>query len=86
MQLTAEDKKMITDFNRNVAWLKAQTLKDTTRWVKVSKIKSLTGWTRNDLKNARRNGSIVFKRDDKGVWYDPSSIAPEHLKNKLTAA
>jgi hypothetical protein len=82
MNLSPEDRKLILDFNRNVSWLKSQTLKDSTKWVKSSVITGMTGWDSQQMRRARLNGSIVWKKDDKGFWYDPSSIAKEHLKKE----
>lgn len=73
--LTAEDRKLLTDFNRGIAWLKHQQLQEKKRqWVKVSNIQELTGWDKEGLRRARENGLIDWKKDENGIWYDILSI------------
>lgn len=52
------------------------------QWVKVTVIVKMTGWGHEKLRIARENGSVVWKRDKKGIWYDAASIAEAHLINK----
>lgn len=80
--LTAEDRKLLTDFNRNIAWLKQKELKDSKNWVKSTVITEMTGWDNERMRRARNRGEVVWKKDDKGFWYSPESINPIHLKKQ----
>ena len=77
--LSSEDRKLIRDFNRNIHWLKAQSLKNEKRWVKARVITTMTGWDSQKMARARKSGEVEWKRDN-GIWYNPESINPVHLK------
>ena len=73
--MSTEELKIIKEFNRNVAWLKTQTLKDKKQvWAKVSKVKELTGWDHEGMRKARDNGYISWEKREGEIWYDLNSI------------
>lgn len=57
MNLQDTDRQLIKDFNRNVEFIKAQTLKKKT-WVPASVITDLTGWDAEKLRKMRDLGLI----------------------------
>lgn len=49
-------------------------------WVKVTKVVQLTGWTKEQLRSARENEEIEYKKNAKGFFYNLSTLNPLLLK------
>jgi hypothetical protein len=45
-------------------------------WVKAGFISEKTGWDHEKLRQARKQGIVVFEVRDGGFWYDIKSINP----------
>lgn len=56
-----------------------------TTWVKASVITELTGWDKEKFRRMRNNGSIIQKRDEKGIWYSLESLHTVYYKKHTNA-
>lgn len=75
--MTNEQLAIIKEFNRNVRYLRERDRKNNT-WVKSGTIKRITGWNNEEMRKAREQGLVEWKRE-KGIWYLLESI-PEIFK------
>jgi hypothetical protein len=65
--MTPEEKKLIRDFNRNIEWLKHQSMKNAV-WLTAQQLTSRTGWSKEALRRKRDNKEIVFKKASTGGY------------------
>lgn len=89
MENYRELSKKIDKIMQTVSRIDVRTAKSTHRpekktWVKVKTITTLTGWDRYTLQAARENGTIIWKKNDKGFWYLLESIPERLIINKDT--
>lgn len=84
-----ELKDLIIKLIRRVERLDARVSNSTTKptkqtWVKVKTVQDVTGWNRQQLRGARVNKTIVYKKNETGIWYLLESIPEILLKKKVT--
>ena len=99
MQLTADDRRLITDFNRNIAWLKSQSLKEQKQvwgsYEEVAKIlnRSKAWYKRRRLDHINEFNILVpaqlvkdkdWRMEGNRVVYNLASIAA--LKEKISVS
>lgn len=65
-------------YNQNKRILAA--LEKNKQWVKWPVVAQLTGWKKEQFRVKRDNGSIEWKRDKKGMWYNIDSVNQIHHK------
>lgn len=49
-------------------------------WVKVSKAMKVTGWNKEQMRQARDNDEIEFKKTSKGFYYNLATLNPLLIK------
>ena len=50
-------------------------------WVKASTVMEMTGWDREEMRRARKNNFVKFKKDkENGLWYSVESIPKYFIK------
>lgn len=68
----------ITRMDAKLTSLLQKTNKQT--WVKVSWITDLTGWDGQKMRQAREDGLIIFRKNDKGFEYLLESLPEQFIK------
>lgn len=53
------------------------------QWVGATVITSLTGWNNEDMRRARRNGSVKYKRKGASYAYLLQSIPSHFIKHSV---
>lgn len=72
------DKKLTT-------LLQAKKAEKKETWVRVSFIKQVTSWNNEQMRRAREQGIIRYKKNEAGLWYLIESIHPMFLAIKTDA-
>lgn len=65
--MITEDLKIIKEFNRNIAWLKAKEMKPK-NMVTAKEFMEKTGWNKEQLRRKRALNQIRFERTDAGSF------------------
>lgn len=79
--MSHEELTEIRKFNRNIDWLKKQSIKSTAQWVKAGVITKATGWNNEEMRTARDRKYVVHEKRVDGFWYDLKSVATNFLIN-----